>query len=299
MEQSAAEFIESCPLCNHPEHVSYLELDDYFLTHEKFSILKCTECGLMRTNPQPSGRNIGRYYDSPEYISHSTARKSFKDRLYDLVRKRTLVAKKNILDKYSKGKSLLDIGCATGVFIDYCRKKGYTVQGIEPDEKCRNYARTVLNLEVNDTDAMKSMKDKSFDVITMWHVLEHVGDLNERMMLISKMLKDDGVLIVALPNPDSYDANYYGKYWAAYDVPRHLFHFTKDAFKKLCNKFSFEVINILPMMFDSFYISLLSEKYSKGKTSLFNAFLIGLKSNLKAQSGTNHSSLIYIIRKKN
>lgn len=298
VEQSAAGATAKCPLCNHSDYVTYLELDDYFLTKEKFSILKCNNCGLMKTYPQPSMDTIGRYYDSPDYISHATGKKSIKEKAYDLIRKRTLASKKSILDTYSKGKRLLDIGCATGVFLNYCKNYGYEVKGVEPDEKCRNYAKAHFNIAVTPPETLKTFPAKSFDIITMWHVLEHVDDLNERMSLIKNLLTDDGVLIVALPNPSSYDAKHYGKFWAAYDVPRHLYHFTKDSFKKLCSKFSFEVINILPMVFDSFYISLLSEKYKNHKTSLVNAFLVGLKSNLKARVSTNHSSVIYIIKNK-
>ncbi len=298
VEQKSEVSTEVCPVCGNTESVTYLQLDDYFLTRESFKITKCKSCGLLSTVPRPPANLIGRYYDSPEYISHSTQKRSLKDRVYEIIRKRTLNSKISILNKYSNGNKLLDIGCATGVFLNFCKSKGYSVQGIEPDEKCRTYARNQFNIEVNDIDSLKTLPAKSFDIITMWHVLEHVDDLNERMTLIKNLLADDGVLIIALPNPSSYDAKYYGKYWAAYDVPRHLYHFTKDAFEKLCNVFSFKIINILPMVYDSFYISMLSEKYKKGKTSLINSFLVGLKSNFKARNCTNHSSLIYIIKNK-
>ncbi len=298
VEQSTATSTENCPVCGNSEFVTYLTLDDYFLTHETFTIIKCKNCGLLSTSPHPSPDEIGKYYDSPDYISHSTNKKSIKDRLYNIIRNRTLISKKVLLDKYAKGNRLLDIGCAIGVFLDYCQRNGYSTMGVEPDEKCRMFAEKNFHLQVKDIDALKQFPSKSFDIITMWHVLEHVDDLNERMSLIKKILADDGVLIIALPNPLSFDAKYYGKYWAAYDVPRHLYHFSKDAFEKLCNRFSFKIINIIPMVYDSFYISMLSEKYKNGTTSLVKAFFIGLKSNLKARSCKNHSSLIYIIRNK-
>jgi 2-polyprenyl-3-methyl-5-hydroxy-6-metoxy-1,4-benzoquinol methylase len=298
VEHTAKISVENCPLCQQSHYVTYLELDDYFLTNENFSILKCTNCGLLRTNPQPSPDVIGQYYDSPDYISHSIGNKSIKEIIYDLIRKRTLSSKLNILNKYSKGNRLLDIGCATGVFLNYCQQNGYSVNGVEPDEKCRIYAALNFNIQVDTLESLVNFPENSFDVITMWHVLEHVSDINERMSVIKRLLTPDGVLIVALPNPESFDANHYGKYWAAFDVPRHLFHFTKETFRKLCAIHAFEVINIIPMIYDSYYISLLSEKYMNGKTSFLKAFLVGLKSNLKARNNTNHSSIIYIIRNK-
>jgi 2-polyprenyl-3-methyl-5-hydroxy-6-metoxy-1,4-benzoquinol methylase len=204
-----------------------------------------------------------------------------------------------LVNKFAQGNKLLDIGCATGVFLDACKNQGYQVEGIEPNEKARQFANEHYNLKVQDISSLTQYDEGSFDVITMWHVLEHVDDINERMQVINKLMKDDAVTLIALPNPLSHDAIYYKEHWAAYDVPRHLYHFTQDSFKKLANKHAFEVVKVLPMYFDSFYISLLSEKYKSGHTSFIKAAYRGIASNLSALgNGHNYSSLIYVIKKR-
>lgn len=298
VEQSQLSENKTCPSCGHQNYVTYLELTDYFLTKEDFSILKCSNCGLLITYPQPIENEIGKYYKSTEYISHNTGNRGVGYYIYDLIRRKTLASKLHLLKKYSKGNLLLDIGCATGVFLNHCRKHGFQVEGIEPDNKARQYALEHYHLPVKDVNSLNEYNKKSFDVITMWHVLEHVADLNERMSVVRDIMKDTGTLFVALPNPASYDAKYFGKYWAAYDVPRHLFHFTKDSFTALSEKYGFKIIKVLPMIYDSYYISLLSEKYKNGNSSYLKALLLGMKSNSYARKhDTNYSSLIYILKK--
>lgn len=291
--------VVKCPVCGTNTFVNHLELDDYFFTKERFRLIKCESCGLIKTVPEPTKSEIGRYYKSEDYISHTTSIKSLKHIIYNLIRNSNLISKKRLLKQYSNGNRLLDIGCATGVFLNYCRKHGYQVQGIEPDLKARQYATDVFGITVLNLGETYKIENESFDIVTMWHVLEHVDDLNERMGLVYNALVDDGTAIIALPNPLSLDATYYGKYWAAYDVPRHLFHFTKQTFTQLANKHHFKIVNIVPMIFDAYYISLLSEKYKTGKESYFKALLHGSRSNLAAvKNNNNYSSLIYILKKE-
>jgi len=287
-----------CPVCGHSDHLTYLELKDYFLTKEDFSLVKCNYCGLIATNPQPKLEEIGRYYNSGNYISHATNSISLVDRIYNLIRKRTLASKISLIKKHTNGNHLLDIGCATGVFLNYCSQHNFTVEGVEPDEKARNYACEHFNLNVKDLNNLNNLKENSFDIITMWHVLEHVNDINERLSVVWKLLKDDGIAIIALPNPQSYDSLYYKEYWAAYDVPRHLYHFSQAAFNCLAKMNHFNMIKTVPMFYDSFYISLLSEKYKNGKGSPFKAIYRGCLSNIHAMANhKNYSSLIYILKK--
>jgi 2-polyprenyl-3-methyl-5-hydroxy-6-metoxy-1,4-benzoquinol methylase len=298
VEQPITNTTLNCPICGHQNHVTHLELKDYFLTEEEFSILKCTSCGLLTTFPQPLPSEIGKYYKSSNYISHATEAKSIEAFIYNFVRKKTLGSKLSLIRKHSEGNRLLDIGCATGTFLDYCRSKGYIVQGVEPDDNARNYAINQLNLTVNDLDILPDLKENSFDVITMWHVLEHVNDIQERMRLVNRLLTKNGTAFIALPNPLSYDAQYYKEHWAAYDVPRHLYHFTSSSFKVLAESHGMQITKIIPMVFDSFYISLLSERYVNGKGSYLKALYRGLKSNMHAYSNNkNYSSLIYVLKK--
>jgi len=287
-----------CPACGHDEHVTYLELRDYFLSQDKFRIIKCTNCGLLITDPQPLPNEISKYYKSDLYFSHTTHKKGLEFFLYDRIRKVSLTRKVDMIRNFSGGNNLLDIGCATGMFLKECKEHGFQVKGVEPNKEARKYAKEVLKLDVEDLDHLYKLQEESFDVITMWHVLEHVHDLNERMRMVYSLLKNDGVAIVALPNPESYDALFYSSHWAAFDVPRHLYHFSSDSFKSICEKYDFKVIKIRPLIYDAFYISYLSERYKYGKSSYLKALYRGLVSNFRARkAGMNYSSLIYILKK--
>lgn len=289
--------IDICPSCGSSHFVTHLLLSDYFLSQEKFSLKKCVSCGLISTHPQPKPEEISRYYSSDKYISHSVEKKGLLDYLYNTIRNQTLSSKVKLINKYSQGSNLLDIGCATGIFINYCSKKGFQVTGVEPNETARAFAVEKLKLNVHNLDYLDKVQNQSFDIITMWHVLEHVHDLNGRLNNIYNILKDNGTAFIALPNHASYDASYYKQYWAAYDVPRHLYHFDCEAFKQLCIMHNFKIVAKIPMLFDSFYVSLLSEKYKKGKFSYLSAFSIGMISNFKALKTKDYSSIIYILKK--
>ena len=277
----------------------YLHLKDYFLTNEDFQIKKCDDCGFRYTYPKPDENTIGSYYESEEYISHSNAKKGIVNTIYQTVRKHALKNKTNLIRNYKKDGKVLDIGCGTGEFLNALSQNGFITNGIEPNNSARNFAIENYNLDIKGEKEISSFENNSFDVITMWHVLEHVYNLEERVEQIQKLLKPDGVLVVAVPNPDSYDAKKYEKFWAAYDVPRHLYHFGQNDIKNLFGKFSFELVKTIPMKFDSYYVSLLSEKYKNGSSRFIQAFVNGLKSNLYAGSHQkNYSSLIYILKPK-
>ena len=298
MEHSAFTPVATCLLCDNKAFTKSMELSDYFLTQEKFTLYKCNACGLLHTTPVPPLSSLSGYYASEDYISHSGKKTNLIGKVYLLVRKFTHARKYSLVTKYSKGRSLLDIGCATGEFLKYCSGRGMTATGIEPNPKARNYAVSQYHLDVKDEQEIELLKSGSADVITMWHVLEHVPDLNRRMKDIFRLLKEDGTAFIALPNHSSFDAKYYSEHWAAWDVPRHLFHFDRASFRHLAEKHNFTVTDILPMRFDAFYVSMLSEKYRRGKSSVLNAVLVGLRSNLKAMTGRGeYSSLIYVIKK--
>tara|TARA_B110000503_G_scaffold143675_1_gene246897 strand:+ start:9623 stop:10477 length:855 start_codon:yes stop_codon:yes gene_type:complete len=263
---------------------------------KSFTVVKCAACDFAFTNPIPLESEIGKYYESDEYISHSNTSKGLVNFLYQKVRNNTLDQKVNLLKKLSTGNKLLDIGCGTGEFLGRSKQHGFKVEGIEPSESAKQQAVTNFSLSVNGEEHLKTLKSSSYDYITMWHVLEHVYHLNDRMAELRRLIKDDGHIIIAVPNLKSLDALKYKEHWAAYDVPRHLYHFSERDIKALATKHGLTVSQTLPMKFDSYYVSLLSEKYKNGKQKLISAFFAGLKSNTTAPSKGGFSSQIYVIK---
>ncbi|MGI6073613.1 MAG: class I SAM-dependent methyltransferase [Fermentimonas sp.] len=295
-----------CPVCDSTQVKKVLDVTDYFATQETFPLFDCDNCGFLFTNQFPSEEEIQPYYDSPQYISHSDTKKGLTNQLYHLIRKRMLTKKVNLISKYSAPNKqntsarLLDIGCGTGYFLDKARTKGYEVSGIEKDGHSRDFAKDKFKLNINDEDALWNIETNSFDIVTLWHVLEHMQNLNKVVSKLNQILKPDGTLVLALPNHNSYDAQVYKKHWAAYDVPRHLWHFTPDTVEKLLKKHSFKIIAKRPMPVDTFYISLLSEKY-KGSNSFkqyIKALSVGSVGYLRSLNNIAYSSSIIYIAKK-
>ncbi|WP_067038109.1 class I SAM-dependent methyltransferase [Allomuricauda sp. CP2A] len=272
----------------------FLKTKDFSVSGESFELHQDTDLDMLVTQPQPE--NLAPYYESENYISHTDAQKTFTDKLYQAVKQKNLSNKTQIIEnQVDKPDSLLDIGAGTGDFLATAQKAGFTVAGVEPNSKARQLAaQKGVHLE----PALSNLKGRQFQVITLWHVLEHLPNLDEQISTISSLLKDNGTLIIAVPNFKSFDAKHYGTYWAGYDVPRHLWHFSKTAITKLFDRQGMEVISIRPMWFDAFYVSMLSEKYKGNKLYLISAFFVGLWSNVKACFTKEHSSLIYILKRK-
>lgn len=276
------------------KHNIYITVKDHSVSGETFDLLVDEELQLLKTHPQPSTENLGGYYESDDYISHTDGKRSLFEKLYHTVKQKALRDKIALVGRFagSKGK-LLDIGAGTGDFLAVAKENGWDITGVEPSEKAKGIA---TKKGVTFADSTQSLPDHSFDAITMWHVLEHVPDVEAQITELKRLLKPEGVIIVAVPNFQSYDAKHYGPFWAAYDVPRHLWHFSKTAIKKLFGAGGMDVVSILPMKFDSFYVSLLSEKYKSGKMDFIRGFWTGLRSNLKGGKNLDYSSLIYVIK---
>jgi SAM-dependent methyltransferase len=292
------EKIEQCPVCNSIQNKSFLTCIDHTVSRETFNIVECESCGFKFTNPRPEEADLGKYYKSEEYVSHSNTKKGFINSTYQSVRKYTLFKKLQLISKYYKTGRLLDIGCGTGEFLNTCKSAKWQTIGIEPDDDARNMAIKNFDLDVRGEAELKKLEDASFDVISMWHVLEHVPRLNERVEELKRLIKPNGTIIIAVPNCNSLDAKIYKEQWAAYDVPRHLYHFTPKDIDSLFTKHGMKVYRILPMVFDSFYVSMLSEKIKTGKTNIIRSTWNGFRSNLFAlKSGKTYSSQIYLIRK--
>jgi SAM-dependent methyltransferase len=290
----------SCPLCASPEIDHFLTCVDHFLTKEEFEICKCSSCGFIFTQDSPEESEAGRYYESEEYISHSDSRKGITDKAYQAVRRIMLRRKMKLirsLTGLSKG-SILDIGSGTGHFLSTMKSSGWETKGIEINTKAREYSTSKFNIDVISPEQINSLGDNSFDCITLWHVLEHFYDPDSYMREIHRMLKPQGYCFVALPNGDSYDCRHYGKEWAAYDVPRHLWHFNNRAFSLFAGKNRFTISGTFDLPFDVFYISILSEKYTGTRfpviSGAIDGFIFSLRSFLN-KAGS--SSVIYFLRK--
>lgn len=284
--------ITKCNYCECDDLTSILKVTDHSVSKESFELLECFCCGLIHTNPQPEKNEIGRYYQSDAYVSHTDTKKGFINSLYHLARKWTLIKKNNLIKKYHIKTSLLDIGCGTGYFAEFMKKEGFNVDVMEPDLDAAKQAEQKLHKK--PFSSLEEVTGK-YKVITMWHVFEHVHDINATFDTLDKLLDKDGILVIAVPNPESPDAQLYKANWAAYDVPRHLYHYKKSVIKQIANRYEMKVNKIVPMKLDSYYISMLSEKYLGG--SILKAFWNGLVSNIKA-GNNNTSSLIYIIERK-
>ena len=287
--------IEKCPVCGGESHQDFIEAEDHNVSNDRFKIVECSDCSFRFTNPIPAEETIGDYYKSENYVSHSGTKKGFVNRVYHIVRSRAIKQKENLAAKYSNEKTILDIGCGTGDFLGYCKSRNWKTLGLEPDLSARKIALQNNAIEAKNLNHLYEINENTFDVISMWHVLEHVYNLNEDIEQYKKILKNDGTLMVAVPNCSSKDAEHYNSNWAAYDLPIHLYHFRPDNMKQLFSKHGMEVVEILPMKFDSYYISMVSEKYKGG--NIFSGFLNGFKSNVAANSKNNkYSSQIYVIK---
>ncbi len=292
MEQTHTSF---CPACKSESTQDHLSVIDHFLTKETFRLLHCNECTLVFTSPRPLESKLSDYYKSENYVSHSSTKKGLVNRLYALIRNYTLYKKVRLIESLVSGRKLLDIGAGTGHFLAKAQKSGFDVLGLEPDADARKVALTENSLTLKDTALLPELNPEDFDVITMWHVLEHVVHLENDVEKIVSLLKKNGVYVVAVPNYTSFDAKYYQSFWAAYDVPRHLYHFSPKSIIKLVEIKGLVFEKILPMKFDSYYVSMLSEKYQGG--NLFNAVRIGWLSNFRSKKD-KCSSQIYVFRKK-
>ena len=272
----------------------YLVCKDYTVSHEEYQVMFNKEFDMLVTIPVP--KNISDYYKSEDYISHTDSKKSLFDKVYQAVKNTTLKSKLRLINSFNtKSKKILDVGAGTGDFLKVCKTNSWEIFGSEPDSGARNIAaKKGVNLEKD----LSKFQNQQFDVITLWHVLEHVENLQEYITTLKSLLTENGRLIIAVPNFKSYDAIKYKEFWAAFDVPRHLWHFSKTSISKLFSYENMKVEKILPMKFDAYYVALLSEKYKYKKSKPFSAFINGFKSNFKAKSTKEYSSLIYVLKKQ-
>jgi len=292
--------ISKCPVCSSDNFEKLFVCTDFLVSNENFSLFKCTKCGFTFTQDFPAENSIDKYYNTPEYVSHSNTQRGFVNFMYHFARKITLRSKINLVQKFVaiKNGDLLDIGAGTGYFLNSMHNANWTVCGIEKSATARRFAQQKFGLTLFEPDKLVQIPDKSQDIITLWHVLEHLENPNIIFENLYRILKAEGVLIVAMPNRISADARHYRQWWAAYDIPRHLWHFSPSDFGQLAENHNFKTMNIKSMFFDPFYISILSEKHK----STFGATYIGLIKGIfftiqSIFNKKNCSSLIYILKK--
>lgn len=291
----------SCPLCGQSQYQYFLSCQDFTVSHETFKLVECTNCKFLITNPRPQEEKIGSYYQSDAYISHTTSSKNIFEIMYRLARLYTLNWKVKLVKKHTRVSQpqILDYGCGTGNFLSSCQKAGFGITGVEPspiarensDEKIRSQIKPSLDLLTGET----------YDIITLWHVLEHLDKPIETIAQLLARLNPNGTIFIAVPNCKSEDANIYKEFWAAYDVPRHYWHFSQENMSMLANKFSLDIIETKAMLLDAYYVSILSEKYKnpdKKFKNLLSGFWQGFLSNKSASKTSEYSSLLYVLKKR-
>ncbi|MDN5202038.1 class I SAM-dependent methyltransferase [Fulvivirgaceae bacterium BMA10] len=292
------EELKACPVCHGTSFKDFITCKDFTVSHQDFSIVSCKTCEFKFTNPRPETAGLASYYESEEYISHANKRTNLINTAYKLARSFTLKGKLRIVNTHSIKGVLLDVGCGTGEFLNTCKTDGWQISGVEPNNGAKAKAEQ-LNKEKFYHSIFDIDRNESFHAITLWHVLEHLPNLQQSLKKINELLTQDGTVFIAVPNSNSYDAQHYQEYWAAYDVPRHLFHFEQKTINKLFKENNFILQKIIPMKLDSYYVSLLSEKYKNGANNYLSALVQGFKSNQWAKkNNNNYSSLIYVVRKK-
>lgn len=296
---SALESVLSCPLCGSDKLSAALEVRDHFLSQEVFTLHDCQACGFRITSPRPPQTEIDRYYHSEDYLSHSNRKKGFQDHLYQVARRWALGSKHGLIHRHKPKGTVLDIGCGTGEFLAYLMSRGYQVDGVEPEVKAREQA--IANHGISVVPTMERLPNREhYQVVTMWHALEHVPDVRATLKRIFALLADNGLLVIAVPDRESWDARYYGAYWAAWDVPRHLSHFRRADILRLLHEHGFDVLETRRMWLDALYISLLSERY-RGAGAIASFLLGSIRgtwSNFRSLSGKHPTSSSLFLAKK-
>ncbi len=297
------EHLNHCPSCAGNKTSSALECIDFTYSKKAFTIVECLNCGLQFTNPRPKETDIGAYYDNPDYVSHTDTSEGLMFKVYGIVKSYALKQKRKLLERLASNRTILDFGAGSGDFSNELQQNGWFVNAFEPNESARiKIGRK--NSEINLVSNLSSVDDQSVSIVSLWHVLEHVHRLDETLKHFERVLNKEGKLVIAVPNVECFDAKFYGANWAAYDVPRHLYHFSPKTIEPLLTRFGFRLKEIKPMWFDSIYVSLLSEEiansfpFLKVPFSWLRALTVGTISNFYALMNTKKcSSLIYIFEK--
>ncbi|MCX6187315.1 MAG: class I SAM-dependent methyltransferase [Bacteroidetes bacterium] len=293
------EKLDTCLVCGHNKFRTLFSCKDFVATGDNFQLEYCEQCSFLYTNPRPTISEIGKYYQSDQYISHAGEKKGLIYKLYDIVRDFSIKQKLSLIKKYHSNGKLMDLGCGLGYFLNGVKlDKTFDTLGVDVSDDAVEFVKKTFGLDVKNESELDNLEKHSFDIITQWHVLEHVHFLKERMLQLHHLLKEEGTMFIAVPNSKSKDAEMYKEFWDGYDVPRHLYHFNQKSFSLLMEKHGFEIIEIKPMWFDAPYISMRSEVHMKNKYPFINGALSGIRSTATALSTGEHSTLLYVVKKK-
>ena len=293
------EKLVNCLVCGQNNFKTLFSCKDFVATGEDFQLQYCESCSFIFTNPRPNISEIGKYYQSDQYISHSGKKKGLIYKIYDIVRDFSIRQKLNLIKKYHKSGKLMDLGCGLGYFLNGVKlDKTFDGLGVDISDDAVEYVKNTFGINVKNESELDNLDKHTFDIITQWHVLEHVHYLNERMQQLHHLLKQDGTMFIAVPNSKSKDAEIYKEYWDGYDVPRHLYHFNQKSFSLLIEKHGFEIVEIKPMWFDAPYICMRSEVHLKNRFPFINGAINGIKSTAAALSTGEHSTLLFVVKKK-
>lgn len=289
----------NCLVCGQNNFKTLFSCKDFVATREDFQLQYCESCSFIFTNPRPNISEIVKYYQSDQYISHSGKKKGLIYKIYDIVRDFSIRQKLNLIKKYHKSGKLMDLGCGLGYFLNGVKlDKTFDGLGVDISDDAVEYVKNTFGINVKNESELDNLDKHTFDIITQWHVLEHVHYLNERMQQLHHLLKQDGTMFIAVPNSKSKDAEIYKEYWDGYDVPRHLYHFNQKSFSLLMEKHGFKIVEIKPMWFDAPYICMRSEVHLKNRFPFINGAINGIKSTAAALSTGEHSTLLFVVKKK-
>lgn len=299
MEQSTTEVLSHCPVCRAGDLSLFLRVIDQSVSKESFELTYCALCGFCFTNPRPSPEAIGRYYDTTDYISHGGKGRGVQEAIYRHARRWAIKAKHGLIARYFVNGHVLDVGCGTGEFLGHLKARGYQCTGVEPSLRAREQAIRNHSLDVLP-DIGSIPAREQFQIVTLWHVLEHFHDPKEELRRIHSRTCPGGLLLVAVPDRESWDAHFYRAHWAAFDAPRHLSHFRRRDVKRLLEEQGFDLLAVKGMWFDAPYVSMLSEQHLKRGplVAFIRGLFFGMISNLVAMLGSRPtSSSLFIARK--
>lgn len=294
------ENITTCLICGNSNFTSLHTCKDFVATGQNFTIQKCSNCSFVFTNPRPAVDEIAPYYQSDKYVSHAGKKEGLgiMYKIYDVVRNFSIQSKLNLIKTYNAGGKLMDLGCGLGYFLHgVIQDKTFDAIGVDVSDEAINYVKEKFGYNVVNENKLDSFAKESFDVITQWHVLEHVHFLNERMVQLHHLLKQNGTLFIAVPNSDSWDSKHYKEYWDGFDVPRHLYHFNTKSFNLLMEKHGFKIVDKKPLWFDAPYISMRSEIHKGNGMSMLRGSISGLISNTRAIFNKEYSSILFVVKK--
>ncbi len=290
-----------CPLCGASGQIPYAGCTDYTVSKEHYTLMRCPSCGMVYTLDPPSQDKMAQYDKLGLKLKLGDSPSGLIGKLYYRVRSYMLGRKAHIVESqsYRTAGTLLNYGAKTGFFSHRMERRGWKVISVEKYHEERQFSLEMFHHRMIDLNEMDKLRPGTFDVITLWHVFEHNPHPDKLLDRFYDLLRPGGILVMACPNICSTDAMHYGPYWAAYDVPRHLWHFSPTSLCNLVHKHGFTLMHHESMPFDSFYISILSEKQMRHKLAFIRGFLYGLHSWLVSLSKRGKSSsLVYVFRKR-